>query len=66
MTTEELFAELKDLRKEMLDNFEKQREEHKELHKEFYVFKGKAMQFMSIVSIIFAFVSDYIKKKMGM
>lgn len=66
MTTKELFDEIKALRTEMNEGFQRQQDDHKQLHKEFYIFKGRAMSFMSFMSIIFAFGMDYIKKKIGL
>lgn len=61
MTNQELYEQIKELRQEMKDCFQKQQEDHQKLHKEFYVFKGKALGFLSFLSVIFSYAIDYIK-----
>ena len=47
MTNQELYAEIKDLRNDMNKGFREVRDDQKVIHKDFYVFKGKAFGFMT-------------------
>lgn len=66
MTNQELYNELKEMRKEMLQRFDKQEMEHNELKKDLNVFKVRAAYFMGGLSFFYAIGVDYIKKKLGM
>lgn len=49
--------------KDLLEEIRMVREDIKELQKEFFVFKGKSLGFISILTFIASFVVDYIKGK---
>jgi 4-diphosphocytidyl-2C-methyl-D-erythritol kinase len=66
MTNEEIVAEIRELKNDMQDAHREQREEMRELKKEFYLFKNKAMFFMGSISVFIAIANDYIKKKLGL
>lgn len=51
MNDNELLAEIRELRNDI-----------KELKKEFYLFKGKSLSLISILSVVASYVMDYIKK----
>jgi hypothetical protein len=60
MTNQELYAEIKNLRNDV-KNVE---DEVKGLTKEFYLFKGKAFGFITILTGVFTFVGNYLVKKL--
>lgn len=47
----------------VLAEIRENREEIRKLHKEFYLFKGKAFGFLSILSVAVNFLVDFIKHK---
>ncbi len=55
--------EIKDLRRENLEESRLIRAEMSDLKKEFYLFKGKAFGFMGLLSILFSIAVDFIKGK---
>lgn len=62
MTNNELMEEIRDLRNERKrDHRELQIELH-ELKKEFYIFKGKAFGFISLLSVVFNLALTYLFK----
>ena len=63
MTNQELMQEIKELKEEMQSAHKEQREEMRELKKEFYLFKGKAFGFISILTTGIGFLFDYLKHK---
>jgi hypothetical protein len=52
VTNQELYAEIKELRKDV-----------KTLHKDFYIFKGKAISFIGVLSVIINATIAYILKQ---
>lgn len=63
MTNQELYKELQLLRREVQTAREIDSKERAEMLKEFYLFKGKAFGFMSLLSVVFALVSKLIFKE---
>ncbi len=52
MTNKELYEEIKEIREDIQG-----------LSKEFYIFKGKAFGFMTLMSAVFGFIADFVIKK---
>lgn len=63
MTNQELMREIKELRKEQVDSHREMQAEIKELKREFYLFKGKAFGFISLLTTGVGFLVDYLKHK---
>ena len=63
MTNQEIMKELRELRKEQVDSHKEMQAEIKELKKEFYLFKGKAFGFISLLTTGVGFLVDYLKHK---
>lgn len=63
MTNEEIVAEIRELKNDMQEAHAEQRKEMAELKKEFYLFKGKAFGFISILTTGFGLIFDYLKNK---
>lgn len=63
MTNEEIVAEIRELKNDMQDAHKEQREEMRELKKEFYLFKGKAFGLISILTTGIGFFISYFKDK---
>lgn len=63
MTNQELMQEIKELRKEQIESHKEMQQEIKDLKKEFYLFKGKAFGFISILTTGVGFLIDYLKHK---
>ena len=63
MTNEELMREIKELKEDMQAAHREQREEMRELKKEFYLFKGKAFGLISILTTGFGFFINYLRDK---
>lgn len=59
MTNQELYSEIKELR----DELKEVRDEIKVLHKDFYLFKGKAFGFLSLLSVGLNLALDHWFKK---
>jgi hypothetical protein len=49
--------------KDLLQEIRLVREDIKDLQKEFYIFKGKAFGFISLMSFVFSIFSSYLKDK---
>ena len=56
MTNQELYEEIKELRKEI-------REDLKALQQDFFLFKGKAFGFISLLSVVTSLAFNYLIKK---
>lgn len=52
MDNEELLAEIRLVREDI-----------KELQREFYIFKGKSFGVIAVLSVVFSFLSDFIKQR---
>jgi hypothetical protein len=52
MTNDELLEEIRELRKDV-----------KRLHEEFFLFKGKAFGFITLLSTVISYAIDFIKHK---
>jgi hypothetical protein len=63
MTNQELMREIRELRTDMKEAHIEQAREIADLKKEFYLFKGKAFGFISILTTGIGFLIDYIKHK---
>ena len=63
MTNQELMREIKELKEDMQAAHREQREEMRELKKEFYLFKGKAFGLISILTTGIGFFINYLKDK---
>ena len=77
MTNQDLYNEIKELRKEMKEGHENQANELKEIHKDLFnfkletnkemsYFKGKASVFMLVFGVVISMVIDFTKKKLGL
>jgi hypothetical protein len=65
LTNKELLQEIKEARNETKEDFESLRRELAELKREFYLFKGKAFGFISVLTTIASFAIEYAKRKLG-
>jgi hypothetical protein len=63
MTNQELLKAIEQNRKEQKGESEKIQDELKELKKEFYLFKGKAFGFISVLTTGITFLVDFLKHK---
>jgi hypothetical protein len=63
MTNQELLKAIEQNRKEQKSESEKIQDELKELKKEFYLFKGKAFGFISVLTTGITFLVDFLKHK---
>ncbi len=63
MTNQELMEEIKSLRSDRREDHKELQSELKELKKEFYIFKGKAFGFISLLSVCFNLAFNYLINK---
>ena len=63
MTNQELLKAIEQNREDSREEFKELKSEIKELKKEFYLFKGKAFGFISILTTGISFLVDYLKTK---
>jgi uncharacterized membrane protein YukC len=63
MTNQELMQEIKDLRKEQAEQHREMQKELSELKKEFFVFKGRSLGFITFLTTGIGFLFDYLKHK---
>ncbi len=63
MTNQELLKAIEQNRKEQKGESEKIQDELKELKKEFYLFKGKAFGFISVLTTGISLLVDFLKHK---
>lgn len=63
MTNQELMQEIKDLRKEQSEQHKEMQRELKELKKEFYIFKGKSLGMISVLTTFISLAIEFIKGK---
>lgn len=63
MTNQELMQEIKDLRKEQSEQHREMQSELKELKKEFYIFKGRTLGMVSVLTTFISLAIEFIKGK---
>jgi hypothetical protein len=63
MTNQELRDYFREEIKEVKDELKEMRVEHKVMHKDFYLFKGKALGFLAVFSIVINYAIDLWHKK---
>ena len=66
MTNEQLLEEIRELRKDVKEEFRMMRQDSSDLKKEFYIFKGKAAFLMATLSMVFSVVANYFRDKIGL
>jgi uncharacterized membrane protein YukC len=63
MTNDQLLQEIRELRNDVKDARKEFHKELGELKKEFFIFKGKAFGFITLLSVLIGYAIDLIKHK---